>query len=448
VLDAQRVIRYQGRIDDRYGIGYQRAQATKNYLVDALDEVLAGKKVTLEKVAVEGCYITRAPKAKAGATVTFAKDVAPILQRRCQECHRPGQIGPMPLLTHDDAASWSEMIKEVVADNRMPPWHADPKYGRFLNDRSLSAADRTMLLAWIEQGCPKGDDKDLPPPRTFVEGWRIGKPDVVLTMTKEYTVPAQAPKNGIPYRYFVVPTNFTEDVWVQAAEAKPGNPAVVHHIIVSVTTGGKRTKELSDGIGSGMLVAFAPGDFGSVYAPGAAKKIPKGASLVFQMHYTPNGTEQTDRSSVGFVFAKAPPKHEVKTRAIAQQLLFILPGADNQRFQVGSTFKKDTLVWNLTPHMHLRGKSFEYQAVYPDGKRETILSVPRYDFGWQASYRFERPLQLPAGSRIECTAHFDNSAKNPNNPDPTKLVRWGDQTWEEMMIGFVDYTYLENAEKK
>jgi hypothetical protein len=335
------------------------------------------------------------------------------------------------------------MIHEVVEDNRMPPWHADPKHGKFRNDRSLSAADRATLLAWIDQGCPKGDESDLPPPRQFAEGWKIGTPDAVFTMPTEFTVPAQAPLKGVPYKYFVVPTNFEEDVWVQAAEAKPGNPSVVHHIIVYIMQGKRRLKDgFGDGIGSGMLVAFAPGDFGAVHAPGAARKVPKGASLVFQMHYTPNGVEQTDRSSVGLVFAKEPPKHEVHTRAIAQQLLFIWPHADNQKFQSASTFTRDAVVWSLTPHMHLRGKSFEYQAVYPDGKRETLLSVPRYDFGWQASYRFATPLRLPAGTRIECTAHFDNSAKNFNNPDPTKMVRWGDQTWEEMMIGFVDYTYL------
>jgi peroxiredoxin len=448
VLDSGRVIRYQGRIDDQYGVGYQRPQPSKTYLRDAIEEVLAGKTVATAKTAVEGCYITRAPQVKTTGTVTFAKDVAPILQNRCQECHRPGQIGPMPLLSYDDASSWSQMIRDVVADRRMPPWHADPKFGKFFNDRSLSTADRETLLAWIDQGCAKGDDKDLPQPRKYVEGWRIGQPDAVVTMTNEFMVPAQAPKKGIPYKYVVVPTNFDEDKWIQSAEAKPGNPAVVHHIIVYVTQGGKRVKDVADGIGSGMLVAYAPGDFGSVYAPGAAKKIAKGSSLIFQMHYTPNGVEQSDRSSVGFIFAKEPPKHEVKTKAIAQQLLYIQPGEDNQQFKSIATFRKDAIIWNMTPHMHLRGKDFTYVAVTPDGKRETLLSVPRYDFGWQASYRYEKPLLLPAGSRIECTAHFDNSPKNLSNPDPTKLVLWGEQTWEEMMIGFVDYSYVEGAEKK
>ena len=208
VLDAERVIRYQGRIDDQHGIGYQRPQPTKRYVVDALEAVLDGKKVAVEKVCVEGCFITRAPKAKADATVTYAKHVAPILQSRCQECHRPGQIGPMPLLTHEDAASWAQMIKEVVTDKRMPPWHADGRYGKFMNDRSLSGSDRDTLLAWIDQGCPKGDDKDLPPPQKFAEGWKFGQPDAVFTMPREFLVPAQAPKGGVPYKNFIVPTNF------------------------------------------------------------------------------------------------------------------------------------------------------------------------------------------------------------------------------------------------
>jgi len=239
-----------------------------------------------------------------------------------------------------------------------------------------------------------------------------------------------------------VPTNFAEDKWVQAAEAKPGNGAVVHHIIVYILGERKKGKGF-DGIGQGMLAAFAPGDLGTVFVPGAAKKLPKGATLYFQMHYTPNGTEQTDRSSVGLIFAKEPPKHEVRTKAIAQQLLFVPPQAGHHKVTQTATFARETIVWSLFPHMHLRGKDFEYRAVFPDGKTQTLLSVPRFDFNWQASYRLAEPLRLPAGTRIECTAHFDNSKANLSNPDPTRWVTWGDQTWEEMMIGFVDYTAVE-----
>jgi hypothetical protein len=352
-------------------------------------------------------------------------------------------------LTYEDVSAWSAMIREVVEEKRMPPWHAAPGNLKFKNDRSLSPEERTTLLTWIEQGCPKGDDKDLPAPKQYAEGWNIGKPDVVFTMPTEFKVPAKAPKGGVPYKYFVTKTNFKEDRWIQAAEAKPGNKAVVHHIIVFVIgEGGARTGGAGDGIGNGFLVAYAPGDLGVAYPLGAAKKIPKGATIVFQMHYTPNGVEQSDRSLVGLVFAKEPPQSEVKTKSIANGGFLIPAGANNHKVTSKTTFAKDTTLWALLPHMHLRGKSFEYVAVYPDGKKEVLLSVPRYDFGWQATYLLETPLRLPAGTHIECTAHFDNSADNPNNPDPTKSVRWGDQTWQEMMIGFVDYAYAIEPKSK
>ena len=442
VLDPQLTVRYHGRIDDQYGIGFQRPAPTRRDLAEALDEVLAGKKVSQPAIAATGCLITRAPAPKKDAKITYAKDVSRIVQQHCQECHRPGQIGPMPLLTYDDVSLWAGMIKEVVQGKRMPPWHADPKHGKFRNDRSLSTEERDTLLTWIKQGCPRGDEKE-PAPKKFAEGWTIGEPDVVFTMGQEFKVPAKAGKNGIPYKYFLVKTDFTEDKWIQAVEAKPGNRAVVHHILVYAGADLKRGGDVTDGIGARLLVAEAPGDLATIFAPGYAKKVPKGAMLAFQMHYTPNGTEQTDKSCVGMVFAKDPPKQEIKTRAIAQQLLAIPAEADNHKVFSSSTFKKDALVVSLFPHMHLRGKDFEFVAVYPDGKREVILSVPRYDFGWQSNYILDKPLRLPAGSKIECTAHFDNSKNNPNNPDPLRIVRWGEQTWDEMMIGFVDYAYIE-----
>jgi peroxiredoxin/mono/diheme cytochrome c family protein len=439
VLDPGRVIRYRGRVDDQNGVGYQRPRPTRRDLAEALDEVLAGKDVTQSMTPVAGCRIGRVRHAPAEGAVTYGKQVSRILQRHCQECHRPGQVGPFSLMTYEDAAAWSETIREVVQERRMPPWHADPHYGKFANDRSLTDEDREALLTWVKQGCPEGDPAHLPPAREFVSDWRIGKPDVVFSMTREFQVPAKAPARGVPYQYFVVPTNFTEDVWVQAAEARPGNRAVVHHIIVYVRMPGQRRERNEDGIGNGMLVAFAPGDMPLLLEPGSAKKVPKGADLVFQMHYTPNGTEQADRSSVGLVFAKGPPKHEVRTRAIAQQLFSIPAGAKDYRVKSSAVFREDAQLLTLMPHMHLRGKDFEYRVVYPDGRSEVLLSVPRWDFGWQSGYRLAQPLRLPAGTRVECTAHFDNSADNPNNPDPTKAVAWGDQTWEEMMIGFVDY---------
>jgi peroxiredoxin len=444
VLDAAGKVLYQGRIDDQYGVGYKRPAPTRRDLAVALDEVLAGKPVSRPLTDVAGCIIARARKPSDQGPVTFSKHVAPLLQKHCQECHRPGQVGPMSLLTYKNAVAWSEMIREVVAERRMPPWHADPHFGTFANDRSLSAAERATLLAWIDGGCPPGDPNDMPPPRTFPTSWNIGKPDAVFTMTDPFQVPADAGRTGVPYQNCVVPTNFTEDRWVQAAEARPGNRAVVHHIIVfAVPPGQKEDPDHPDGIGRDLLVAFAPGELPAIFPAGAAKKIPRGSSLIFQMHYTPNGVAQSDRSSVALIFAKEPPRRQVHTRAIMQEGLEIPAGAAKYEATAAMTFERRVEVLSLMPHMHLRGKDFAYRVVYPDGKKETLLSVPRYDFGWQSYYHLVRPLRLPAGARIECTAHYDNSAANPNNPDPTRPVRWGDQTWEEMMIGFLDYTYVE-----
>ncbi len=448
LLDDKYMILYQGRIDDQFGIGHTKPAATRRDLAIAIDEVLAGKGVTTASTSVQGCFITRVPAAKKKSDVTYTKDVSRIVQNRCQECHRAGQIGPMPLLTYDDVASWSLMIREVIDEQRMPPWHADPKHGKFRNDRRLSESDRSTFLAWIDAGCPEGDAKDLPEPRRFVQGWSIGQPDVVLTMPQAFTVPAKSVRNSIPYKHMRIPTNFAEDRWIQAVEARPGNYEVVHHIIAYIAQSGKRLKSASDGIGSGMLVAYAPGDLGSIFPAGGAKKLPKGAEIVLQMHYTPTGTEQTDKSSIGLIFAKKPPENEIRTRAITQQLFMIPPNAGDHKVVSATTFAKDAVLYSLFPHMHLRGKSFSFEAIYPDKRREVLLNVPHYDFGWQSNYILEKPLRLPAGTRIECTAKFDNSPKNPNNPNPKAYVFWGEQTWEEMMIGFVDYAIVESGGEK
>ena len=450
VLSPGGDVLYQGRIDDQFGIGYKREGPTRRDLAEALDEVLAGKPVSKPKTDVAGCLIARAIKPKETGTITYTKHVARILQKNCQECHRPEQVGPMALLTYEDAVAWSSMIREVVNDKRMPPWFADPEHGKFSNDRSLSKEDRDHLLGWIEQGCPKGDAADMPPAREFVKGWTIGKPDVVFTMPKEYKVPSKIETKSISYQNFVVQTDFTEDRWIQAAEVRPGNRAVVHHIIVYAIGSNFKVEQQQnrDPIGTGFLAAYAPGDMPLVCPEGAAKKVPKGAALVFQMHYTPTGTEEKDQSSIGLIFAKQPPKYEVRTKAIAQKNFVIPAGAAEHKVTSQFQFDKDAELLSFLPHMHLRGKDFKYEVVYPDGKKETLLSVPQYDFSWQSNYRLEKALKLPEGTRIECTAHFDNSAKNLNNPDPSKPVKWGEQTWEEMMIGFIDYTRPIAPEKK
>jgi mono/diheme cytochrome c family protein len=381
-------------------------------------------------------------------TVTYAKQISRIFQSRCQDCHRPGQIGPFSLLDFESAKNWSDTIKEVVNERRMPPWFADRSAHKFSNDRSLSDEELATINRWIDAGCPKGDDADLPQPRRFTDGWFIGQPDAVFTMNEQYEVPATG---TIPYKYFVIPTNFTEDKWIQSIELKAGAPSVVHHILMSVRPPEAqaiqrfRDSRDSDEASLGFFAALAPGYVPPGFPSGFGKKIPKGANIVFQMHYTPNGTPATDRSSVGLVFAREPVHTEVRTRGIFNNFFTIPANDDNYKVTSGFRFPQDSVVLSFMPHMHLRGKDFEYTAEYPDGRTEKVLNVPHWNFNWQVHYELEKPLTMPKGSKISCVAHFDNSAANKANPDPNKRVGWGDQTWDEMMIGYINY-YVPHSE--
>jgi hypothetical protein len=387
--------------------------------------------------------------------VTFTKDVAPIFYNRCVECHRPGEIAPMSLLSFQDARPWVRSIKERVLDRSMPPWLADPQHGSFENDRRLSQKEIDTLVAWVNAGAPKGEDKDLPPTPKFTEGWTIGTPDVVLSMPEEFQVPADG---VIPYKYFTIPTNFTEDKWIQALEIRPGNRGVVHHVIATVQDPGVATNTQRSrdpqAAASGaniqrgrenFLGGIAPGDTADVFPVGTAKKIKQGSNIVLQMHYTPNGEAAKDRTSVGFVFAKEPVQKTIVTGNAANARFVIPPGDPHHEVTSSTTFGENIHLVTLMPHMHVRGKDFVYTAVYPDGRSEVILRVPKYDFNWQLTYKLAKPLALPKGARIDCVAHFDNSTNNKYNPDPAKEVRWGDQTWEEMMIGW--FTYTRDAEQ-
>jgi len=437
LLDADRVIRYRGRIDDQYGIGYQRAEPTTRELPDAIDALLAGKPIAKPETEAPGCIIARVTKPRMNDAVTFAKDVSRVIQKRCQECHRPGEIGPMSLVGYDDAKQWAETIHEVVLEQRMPPWHPDPRFGKFSNERRLTPRERDLLLAWVEQGCPRGDDADLPPPREFVKGWSIGKPDVIFEMPDEFAVPATG---VVSYKRFVVDPGFTEDKWVQAAETRPGNRAVVHHIIVYIKPPGRERLYDLDGTAS-TLVGWAPGDMPVQYRPGTAKKIPAGSKFIFEVHYTPNGTAQSDRSTVGITFAKEPPQNVTETNILANMLFRIPPGAARHTGRITYTFKDDARVLGFMPHMHLRGLAARYELTHPDGRTETLLSVPDYDFNWQSVYRFAEPLHVTKGSKLTWFATWDNSPGNPRNPDASKEIRWGEQTWDEMMNGWMDVVW-------
>lgn len=447
LLDRDRRVVYHGRIDDQFTYGRQKPAVEQTYLTTAIDELIAGKSISTREAAAVGCLIGRVLTPKADSDVTYSRQIARIFQDHCVSCHRPGEIGPFALTDYDEVVGWAEMIREVVSEQRMPPWHANPKYGHFINDTRLSDEEKNQIYQWVEAGAPEGDKADLPPPREFTPGWQIGQPDAVVYMSeKPHSVPATG---EVRYQYFVVDPGFTDDKWVKSAECRPGNRAVVHHIIVGLAAPGSqgRVRELG-GQHSEWLTATAPGARPLLLREGMAKLIPAGSKLVFQMHYTPNGTATEDRSCVGFIFADAKDvKRIVGTEKAANNRLNIPPGAENYKVEATHTFGSDQLMLAMFPHMHLRGKAFRYTAHYPDGEEEILLDVPAYDFNWQNTYEFAEPKKMPSGTRLHCEAWFNNSASNLANPDPTASVRWGDQTWEEMMIGYFSATPADEGIK-
>ncbi|HEV3299716.1 MAG TPA: redoxin domain-containing protein [Planctomycetaceae bacterium] len=437
VLDRQRRVRYRGRIDDQYGftngVGFQRPAPLRNDLTEAINEVLSEKAVSVPTTKAIGCIIGRARQANAQSEVTFSKHISRVLQAHCVECHRAGRIGPFKMTSYQDVVGWGEMIREVVDQGRMPPWHANPAYGHFVNDVRLSDEEKRLIHTWVQNGCPQGDAADLPPTKDFVDGWAIGKPDQIVFMRDE---PVDVPAEGvIDYYNFVVDPGWKEDKWIKAAEAKPGSPEAVHHILVFVQPPGQD----SGGIAGGNLIAgYAPGMNPMLATDGSTAMLVKaGSKLTFQLHYTPNGSPHRDRSYVGFAFAESERvKHVARSASVVNRFFVIPAGSDNHEAIAEGTFEHDTLLTNMTPHMHTRGKSFRYEVTYPDGKGEILLDVPAYDFNWQTTYQLKEPKLLPKGAKLRCTAHWDNSENNLSNPDPKKAVTWGNQTWEEMMIGF------------
>jgi hypothetical protein len=438
VLDGELKLKYRGRVDDQYGVAAKRPKATRADLAEALTEVVAGKAVTTPETDADGCLLARSSKPVSKPGVTFARDVAPILQTRCEACHRAGQNGPFTLTSYDDAVKHAAAIQEVTHQRRMPPWHADSRFGKFADDRHMSKAEIETIAAWVAAGKPRGDDKDLPKPVKWAKGWVHGEPDHVFTMPEEFEVPATG---TLPYQNYIVETKFDEDKWITVAEARPGAPQVVHHVVAYILRPG--SNQPVDAAGNlGILVGWAPGDLGLVCPPDTALRLPKGCRLRLEMHYTPTGKAVKDRSSIGVKFAAQPPKYELFMNELGNMGFEIPPGA--QHYKAQSTFRVrhgDARLVSVTPHMHWRGKDYKYEIVYPDGKTETVLSVPRFDFNWQNMYRFAEPLKLPKGSKVRATAHFDNSALNPMNPDPSKAVRFGLQTWDEMMVGFAAYVW-------
>ncbi len=387
------------------------------------------------------------------AQPTFYRDVLPILRSHCQECHRAGEIGPMPLGTYAQVRPWAKAVREQVVRRKMPPWFADPHYGNFSNNQSLSQVEIDTIAAWVDRGAAPGKPQDAPPAPAWPVGWSIGKPDAVFQMSKPFQVPAN---EEIDYQYMIVPTGFTEDRWVSKVQLRPGNRSVVHHAVVYVREPGSAWLKgmpvgppfsLPEATISDILFTYTPGNSRDEWPQGMAKLIPAGSDLVFQMHYTASKRPALDQSRIGIVFARIPPAQRVLTLQLNDFRLFIPPGRPDYRVTVSGTLPDQARLLSLYPHMHLRGKQFEYAIYNATGQRETLLKVENYDFYWQLTYRLANPRMLAAGTRIECVALFDNSRNNPRNPDPDAFVRYGQKSTDEMMIGFFDVAVPTDVDK-
>jgi hypothetical protein len=447
VLTPDLTIAYHGAIDDQYGFGYALDAPRKRFLADALAAIRVGSEPPVSATEAPGCVLDAPGAALPPTAVTYHARISRIVERHCVECHREGGVGPFALDSHDDLVAHAAMVREVIDRGTMPPWFAAPvpadaETGRvhspWANDRSLGAAEKRDLLAWLDGGRPEGDPAEAPAPRTFPAGWQIGTPDAVF----EFAEPVAVKATGVmPYQTVFVDTHLPEDRWVQAIEVQPGDPGVVHHALIHLTG---EIDSLADVAAAaeergGFWGEYVPGQNTLVFPDGFAKRLPKGARLRFQMHYTPSGTATTDRTRVGVIYAKQPPRHEVRVAGIVNPRISIPPGAAHHREDASLTLPFDATIMGFLPHMHVRGAACRYELVRRDGGRSTLLDIPRYDFNWQLLYRLHEPLALEAGDRLVFTAWYDNSDGNPANPDPTKTVRWGPQTFDEMHLGYVEY---------
>jgi thiol-disulfide isomerase/thioredoxin/mono/diheme cytochrome c family protein len=435
VLDAARTVVYRGAVDDQYGLGYALDAPRAKYLAVALDEALAGKVPVVAATTAPGCALEPDAAKAPAVALTYHARIERIVQANCVECHRKGGVAPFALEKYEDVVAHKAMMKKVVDDATMPPWfaaHAKADRSPFANDRSLTAADKKDLLAWLSGDLKKGDAADAPLPRKYESGWLIGKPDAEFQIPKAIAVKAEG---TMGYQTVRVDTGFDEDRWVQAVEVQPTAREVVHHVLVFAVPKGARP----GGEAAGFFAVYVPGNNMLVYPDGYAKKLPKGATLYFQIHYTPNGKATTDQTKIGMVFARQAPRHEILVAGVVNTRFQIPAGADNHEVTAKIPVPFDAKVLALFPHAHLRGKAAKFDLKTPDGKSATLLDVPHYDFNWQLQYRFADPVAAPRGSSLTYTAWYDNSEKNPANPDPKKAVRWGQQTYEEMHLGYVEY---------
>jgi peroxiredoxin len=438
VVDPRtRTLAYRGPVDDRLGYGTQKAAATRHYAADAIEALLAGRRPEVAKVEPVGCLVDLAKP----APVSYSKEVAPLLAEKCAGCHRPGGIGSWAMTGHDSVRGFAPMIREVLRTGRMPPWHADPHYGSFEGDRSLTDAQRALLVHWVEAGAPRGDGPDpLLAVTPVAQEWSLGKPDLVVEVPA-FDVPATG---VVDYLYPRAANPLDRDVWVRAIEIHPGDRSVVHHVLAGIDDPQSRGREFVEQLAA--LGGYSPGRNPLPYPDGAGVLLRKGASLRFQMHYTPTGKAVRDVTRIGLYFHERQPAHELRLKFMMTRGLQIPPHAADHAVTVSHVFERDIVLYSLMPHAHLRGKAARFTVTFPDGREEVLLSVPNYDFGWQSVYQLREPRVLPAGTRVDFLMRWDNSARNHANPDPARTVPWGDQTWDEMNAGWIRYRELAPGE--
>lgn len=457
LLDARRTLVYRGALDDQYGIDHSHDQPRRPFLRDAVEAMIGGRAPRLAATTAPGCELdfgsppdgeaAADPAVDPAAAVTYHRDIARIVQQHCVSCHRTEGIAPFPLETLEQVTERAGVIRRVVREQTMPPWFAAPPHdggaSPWGNDRSLPERDQHDLLAWLNSpDRPAGDPADAPLPLVFpADGWSIGEPDRVFGFAEP--VPVRA-SGTMPYVYVTVDTDIDEDRWVRAVEIQPGAPEVVHHVLVfalpPAPEGGRNARRrAAAGVGVDYWAGYVPGNSYRIYDDGYARRLPRGARLVFQMHYTPNGTATEDVTRIGLVFADQPPRHEVRTASVRDARFRIPPGAPRHEVRATLPVPADVKVLGYMPHHHLRAVASRYELIHPGGGRELLLDVPRYDFNWQLFYQYQKPRPVAAGSRVEFTAWYDNSPANPANPDPAQTVRWGDQTHDEMHLGYIEY---------
>ena len=451
VIDAGGTLRYRGAVDDQYGIAFHRDAATKHWLRDALDRVSAGKDVAVPRTEASGCmFDTDLDAPGAARPVTYHNRISRIVQQKCEGCHRMDGQAPMPMQNYSQVYERRAVISYMTSIRRMPPWSANPRVGEWTNDASLSRAELSDVLAWVKAGAPQGKAADAPLKRAYAPGWAMGKPDAIVQIPDTFRVPAQG---VVQYKYSYAKTNFDSDKWVSAMEIRPTAAKVVHHVIVFLEEPGRKamndpTRKPGDPVAGGGIDGFfaatAPGSPATSFPVGAAKKLPKGAWLKFQIHYQPNGLEQVDQTRIGLQFADDSTAvngkfEEVESKSAFNTRFVIPPGDPNYQVIASTTFRRPGTLLSLFPHTHLRGKAWKIELMMPDSSKSLLLDVPRYDFNWQTFYSFKAPVRIEPGMRLIATAWYDNSKDNPFNPDFTKSVRFGEQTFEEMMIGYFDW---------